>query len=403
MRIGIDGTTWNNNRGFGRFTRELLGALFADPGPHDYVFLTDTPPAGTSFGPHVETVRVRTGRSVIEAATADSRRSIRDMLAFRRAAQSADLDVLFFPAVYSWFPPPRGPATVVTFHDAIAEHFPELVFPHWRQRFAWNAKTWAAKRLAQRVLTVSQTAKAEIVEYLHIPATGIDVICEGVSADYRPVTDPAEQARARAANGLPATGRLLMYVGGFAPHKNLERLFEAFDRALSEDGAQDLILVMTGDPKGGGFHSIYAALQARMAAAPRLAARVRFPGYVSDKDLAALHSQALALILPSLSEGFGLPALEAMSCGTPVLGTAGGAVLEVAGKAGLGFDPLSVPAIAAAITRLARDTAFRGSLAGHAIAETARNTWPLAAQLTRAALERAGQDRVAANRRRPGG
>ncbi len=392
MRIGIDGTTWNNNRGFGRFTRELLTALFAEPGPHDYVFLTDTPPAGVDFGPQVETVHVRTGRSVIEAATADSRRSLTDMLRFRDSARQSDLDVLFFPAVYSWFPPPRGPATVVTFHDAIAEHFPELVFPHWRQRLAWNAKTWAAKRTARRVLTVSQTAKAEIVEYLHIPATGIDVICEGVSGAYRPVADPAERARARAVNGLPATGRLLMYVGGFAPHKNLERLFDAFDMALAEAGAEDLVLVMTGDPKGGGFHSIHAALQARMAVAPRLAARVHFPGYVSDEDLAALHSQALGLVLPSLSEGFGLPALEAMSCGTPVLGAADGAVLEVAGKAGIGFDPLSVPDIAAAIVRLARDTAFRDSLAAHAIPETARNTWPLAAKLTRAALERAGAE-----------
>lgn len=395
MRIGIDGTTWHNNRGFGRFTRELLGALFADPGPHQYVLLTDTPPGGTTPGPQVETVQVATRRRVTESATADSRRSLADMLAFRRAAGAARLDVLFFPAVYSWFPPPRGPATVVTFHDAIAEHFPDLVFPHWRGRLAWNAKTWAAKRSAARVLTVSQAARAEIVEYLRIPASRIDVICEGAPAVYRPVADPAERARARAAHGLPAGGRLLMYVGGFAPHKNLERLLDAFDLALAEDGAGDLVLVMTGDPAGGGFHSIHAALQARLAASPRLAARVHFPGYVSDADLAALHSQALALVLPSLSEGFGLPALEAMACGTPVLGAAGGAVLEVAGGAGLGFDPLSVPGIAAAITRLARDPAFRDSLAARAIPETARNTWPLAARLTRAALERAGAGRGA--------
>ena len=72
MRIGIDGTTWNNNRGFGRFTRELLGALFADPGPHNYFFFTDNPPANTQFGAQVETIVVRTGKNVIDAATADS-------------------------------------------------------------------------------------------------------------------------------------------------------------------------------------------------------------------------------------------------------------------------------------------------------------------------------------------
>ena len=397
MRIGIDGTCWNNNRGFGRFSRELLGAMFAADQRNTYVFLTDAPPKGVDFGPRVEVVPVRTRRLVTEAATADDSRSVGDMLAFRRAAGQAGLDVLFFPAVYSWFPPPRGPATVVTFHDAIAEHFPALVFPHWRQRLAWTAKTWLAKSFAHRVLTVSQTAKAEIVQYLHIAAARIEVICEGAAQAYRPVTDPAAQARARRDNGLPAPmgrpGRLLIYVGGFAPHKNLERLLAAFDLVLQQPGLADLGLVMTGDPAGGGFHSIHARLRAQMAASPRLAAAVHFPGYVSDPDLAALHSDALALVLPSLSEGFGLPALEAMACGAAVLGAHGGAVLEVAGPAGLGFDPLDVADMAAAIVRIATDTGLRDRLRAQAIPQTARNTWPLAAALTIAALERAGAGR----------
>lgn len=394
MRIGIDGTCWDNNRGFGRFARELLGAMFAADQTNTYVFLTDAPPKGVDFGPRVAVVPVRTRRLVIEAATADDSRSIGDMLAFRRAAGQAGLDVLFFPAVYSWFPPPRGPATVVTFHDAIAEHFPALVFPHWRQRLAWTAKTWVAKTLAHQILTVSQTAKAEIVQYLHIAAARIDVICEGAAQAYRPVTDAGAQARARHDNGLPAMGRLLIYVGGFAPHKNLERLLAAFDLVLQQPGLADLVLVMTGDPAGGGFHSIHARLRAQMAASPRLAAAVHFPGYVSDPDLAALHSDALALVLPSLSEGFGLPALEAMACGAAVLGAHGGAVLEVAGTAGLGFDPLDVADMAAAITRIATDGDLRDRLRAQAIPQTARNTWPLAASLTIAALERAGAERA---------
>ena len=114
---------------------------------------------------------------------------------------------------------------------------------------------------------------------------------------------------------------------------------------------------------------------------------------MSDPDRAALHSDALALVLPSLSEGFGLPALEAMACGAAVLGAHGGAVLEVAGPAGLGFDPLDVADIAAAIVRIATDTGLRDRLRAQAIPQTARNTWPLAAALTIAALERAGAGR----------
>ncbi len=391
MRIGIDGTCWNNNRGFGRFTRELLTAMFAADTANSYVLLTDASLKGAEFGAQIDVVQVSTGRPVTEAATANDSRSVRDMLALRRAASAAKLDVLFFPAVYSWFPPPRGLATVVTFHDAIAEHFPELVFPHWRQRLAWNAKTWLAKRSASRILTVSQAAKAEIAQYLHIPADTIDVICEGGAKAYKPVSDPDEHTRARRDNGIPPKGRLLIYVGGFAPHKNLERLFDAFDAATATKGADDLVLVMTGDPAGGGFHSIFAALQAKIAASPRLAARVFFPGYVSDQDLAALHSDALALVLPSLSEGFGLPALEAMSCGTPVLAAHDGAVLEVAGAAGLGFDPYNVADMRDVIVRIATDSALRQQLRVAAIPETARNTWPLAAELTIAALERTGR------------
>jgi glycosyltransferase involved in cell wall biosynthesis len=112
---------------------------------------------------------------------------------------------------------------------------------------------------------------------------------------------------------------------------------------------------------------------------------------VSDRDLAALHSDALALVLPSLSEGFGRPALEAMSCGAPVLAAHDGAVLEVAGAAGLGFDPYKVADMRDAIVRIATDEALRQQLRAAAIPETARNTWPLAAELTIAALECTGR------------
>lgn len=387
MRIGVDASCWGNNRGFGRFTRELVGEMTRRDAQNDYVLLSDDGLSTEGLGPRAQVVPVRARRRVIDAATAADRRRVGDLLAFRRAAAGAELDLLFFPAVYSWFPPPRGLPNVVTFHDAIAEHFPELVFPHWRQRLAWTAKTWAAKRSATRVLTVSESAKAEIVEYLRIPASRIDVIREGAAPAYAPVADLARRARARAAHGLPPDARLLIYVGGFAPHKNLVRLFEAFDMALVRDGLGDLMLVMVGDPKGGGFHSIHEQLERQMHLSPRLAARVRFPGYVGDDDLAALHSDALALVLPSLSEGFGLPAVEAMSCGAPVLGAAGGAVMEVAGKAGLGFDPLDAGSIADAIERVATDGALRARLRAHAIGEAQRNTWTEAADLTIASLE----------------
>lgn len=387
MRIAVDASCWGNNRGFGRFTRELLGAMSRTDADNDYILLSDEEIATDTLGRRTFFQKVTTTRRVVEAATADSRRGIRDVLAFRRAAAAARADVLFYPAVYSWFPPPRGLANVVTFHDAIAEHFPELVFPNWKPRLAWTLKCRLAQWSASRLVTVSQSAKAEMEEYLGIDGGRIDVICEGASPVFAPVGDPARRAAARRAAGLDPAARFLIYVGGFAPHKNLVRLFEAFDTVLARAETSDLVLVMSGDPKGGGFHSIYEELCRLRDASPRLAARVRFPGYLSDADLAALYTEAQALVLPSLSEGFGLPALEAMSCGAPVLGAAGGAVMEVAGAAGSGFDPYSVESIADAIARLVIDRQLAAGLRARAIPETARNTWDQAAKMTRATLE----------------
>jgi glycosyltransferase involved in cell wall biosynthesis len=387
MRIAIDSSCWDNNRGFGRFTRELVGAMCRENSEHNYILLTNGPIPETDLGPRTEVMPVTTARQVIASATADSRRGIGDLLAFRRAAARTKADVLFYPAVYSWFPPPRGMANAVTFHDAIAEHFPELVFPGKKARLAWTAKTWHAKTSADRILTVSQAAKEEIEQYLRIPGKSIDVICEGSAPIFAPVTDRDTLLGARERAGLGPETRFLVYVGGFAPHKNLSRLFKALDMVLAEPASDDVHLVMSGDPKGGGFHSIFDELQAQMRASPRLASRVLFPGYLSDADLAALYSQTVALVLPSLSEGFGLPALEAMSCGAPVLGAEGGAVMEVAGSAGLGFDPLEPDSIAGAIKSLCNDPALRKRLADRAIPETGRNTWSKAAELTVAALE----------------
>lgn len=385
MRIGIDGSCWNNNRGFGRFTRELLVELCAIEAGHSYHVLADGPIPPETLGPLATVHPVATSKPVVEAAKADSRRGVVDLLRFRRVASGLDLDLLFYPAVYSWFPPPRGLPTAVTFHDAIAEHFPELVFPSRKHRWMWNAKTWAARRLASRIITVSHAAKAEIVEFMGIPEDRIDVICEGAPAVFAPVTSSDKRAAVRRACDLPLDARLIVYVGGFAPHKNLRRLLEGF--AATEPGTDDLHLVMVGDPEGGGFYSNYEELRAR-ARKPDLASRVHFPGYLEDADLAVLFSDALALALPSLSEGFGLPALEAMQCGTPVLAASGGAVAEVAGAAGLGFDPLDVSDIAATLTRIATEPGLAARLAAACAGEVPRNTWPRAAELTLASLER---------------
>lgn len=355
VRIGIDATCWWNQRGFGRFTRQLLDAMFLAPRDHEFCLFVDQAPTADMARPGVRTVQVRTGAAVTEAAVASGSRSLRDLLAFRRAVAAEPLDVMYFPAVYSWYPTGGRAPVVVTIHDAIAEHFTALVFPTLRGRLLWSAKVWLARRSAAAITTVSAAAREEIVEHLGIRREHIHVIPEAAAPRFQPVRDPVRRAAARRRFGLPAGGRFLLYVGGIAPHKNLLRLAEAFARAVERPSMADVHLVFVGDPKGDGFHSNTDALQAMVRDDGRLAGRVHFTGFVPDDDLVTLYSDALALIMPSLSEGFGLPAIEAIACGTPVLASRGGAVAEVAGDAGLYFDPLDVGDMAAAIGRIADD------------------------------------------------
>ena len=162
-----------------------------------------------------------------------------------------------------------------------------------------------------------------------------------------------QQARANA--GLPAQPPLLVYVGGLAPHKNLHGLLAGFERALQQSDLGGAVLALVGDFKGAGFYSDAQSLLDRVNGSDALRGRVFFTGYVSDDDLVALYSDAMAAAMPSFSEGFGLPAVEAMACGAPVLSSDRGSLPEVVGEGGLYFDPESSDAIARSIVSLASD------------------------------------------------
>ena len=141
------------------------------------------------------------------------------------------------------------------------------------------------------------------------------------------------------------------------------------------------------DFKGAGFLSNYDALLGRVQASPALRDRVHFTGYASDEDLIALYSSALAVAMPSFSEGFGLPAIEAMAFGAPMLSSDRGSLPEVIGDAGVYFDPFDVDAIANAIVKIVGSEELRQELSANAVARASGFTWERAAQLTLKHLE----------------
>lgn len=375
LTIGVDATTWWNKRGFGRFTRGQLGAMLAEPRGHKFVLFVDQDPVEEMLRPHIEVVRVGTSATVTEAAVADGSRSVRDILAFRRATTRKPMDIFWFPAVYSWYPVDGRVPTVVTFHDAIAERFTGLVLPQLRGRLFWNLKVWLAKRSARHIATVSRAARDEIVRYLGIRKDKISTILEAADDRFKPVKGEEEQRSARQQLGLPAGRRLILYVGGLAPHKNLAGLIRGFAMATANVPVmQDVDLVLAGDPKGDGFHSNVEELHA-LTKASGLEGRVHFPGFVPDSLLPALYSDALVVAMPAFSEGFGLPAAEAIACGTPVIATAGGAVAEVVGKAGLFFDPRDANDIARVIEEVAAEARTLERLRDECLPRAAELSW----------------------------
>ncbi len=391
MRIAIDASTWGNRRGFGRFTREIVAALVRLDTPHRFVLFTD---GAAATGLDVETVAVRQSRAVAEAAVADGSRHPFDLLRFSAAVASARADVLFYPAVYSWFPCPPGLPNLLTLHDAIAEHYPGMVFPQWRFRKLWQLKVRLARLQATRFLTVSKAARAEIEAYMGIAREQVDLTTEAPKAVFRPPASKealaAAAARLRERLGLPAQARWFSYVGGFAPHKNLLGLVDAFASVAAGIGRdlRDLHLLLVGDIAGSGFHSNVEQIRARLGNVPSLSGRVHFTGYVDDETLAEIYASSLAAVLPSFSEGFGLPLVEAMACGTPVLAGQAGSMPEIVADAGLTFDPSDGHAMAACMQALVDEPALVRDLSARSLRRAADFSWHEAARLALASIER---------------
>ena len=390
MNIGIDATCWWNNRGFGRFTRELLNALFQLESDHNFILFVDQPLEKDQLAgfDNVTVVQADSTRPTTEAAVADDSRSPVDMYRMYRAVADSPVDIMFFPAVYSWFPVPRKLPTMVTVFDAIAEHFPKLIFPGWRSRLFWAIKMKSAIWTSKRILTVSNAARQEIIEYIGADPESIDIISAGRTLSFKVITDEARIIEAKKRAGLPQDRPVIVFVGGLAPHKNLHGLLDGFERSLTKDGLENVDLALIGDFRGAGFYSNYDSLHERVQSSSKLRGCVHFSGYVSDEDLVALYSSALAVAMPSYSEGFGLPAIEAMSCSAPLLSSNTGSLPEVVGDAGIYFDPFDIDDISRAITEMVTNKARRAQLSDNALARSKKFTWEDAAELTLAYLER---------------
>lgn len=386
IHVGIDASSWGNERGFGRFTRSLVTALAARDRGFRYTLLFDTPP-DRPVPEGVSVVVAGADRSMAAAASGAGARGGADMWTQSKAAARLGADVFFFPAHYSFFPILSHVPKIVCIHDTIPERFPDLIFPTRRNHLFWNAKTLLAKWQATRVMTVSEASAADIAALLKVRRDKIDVVTEGAEAVFRPIPDAGVRRAARTSYGLPEGAPLLVYVGGFNRHKNVLRLIEAMPAIAT--ACPDAHLAIVGRTTGERFWDNIDELKAGASGDARTSDRIVFTGEISDADMAKLLNAAQGLVMPSLWEGFGLPALEAMSCGTPVLAANRGSLPEVVGDAGLYFEPEDRAELAARAVELLTGPGVQALLAKNALKRAGMFGWDRAAELAERSFRRA--------------
>lgn len=378
MRVGVDATSWANRRGYGRFARNALTRLVELDRDATYVFVIEN---GNEAELPGERLAVELSRPPSEAASADSFRPPADLLRLAAAVTRARFDAFLFPSVYTYFPSAGAP-TVVGVHDLIADDFPDLTVPSRRARTFWQIKQRLAVKLAKRLFTVSESARREISARLHIAPEMLAVVPEAPDPVFHP--RPAEEIeREKQAVGLAAGVRYLLFAGGISPHKNVETLVDAFARL------EGLKLVLVG-ALDGAYLSSADSVRARIEALG-LTGDVLLPGYVSDDALASLYSGAAAVVLPSLAEGFGLPAVEAAACGAPLVLSDIPAHRETLGDDAIFFPARDPARLAEQLQQLLGSEMLRRSLAERGQRHVARYTWDAAAEALRTLVHEAGR------------
>ena len=365
MHIGIDFTpAVEEGAGIGRFTRELIAALLADLAAEHYVLIVPKgaePPEWVSAAPHVRW----------------------SPLPFSARFTSIFWHRLHVPAPIEWFvgdldvfhatnyllPPLKHARSVVTVHDLSFLRHPEMADPRLVRYLASSVPETVRK--ADVLTADSAFTKGEIVDLLGVPPEKIVVVYGGVSARFQPVSDADVLTEVRTHYGLPEG--FLLSVTRIEARKNIPRLLEAY-RILVDRSKIKMPLILAGG-RGWGYDE---AMRQREALG--LTDRVHQLGHVPDDDLPALMSAATVFVYPSLYEGFGLPPLEAMACGTPVVASSAPCLAEVLGDAALLAPPDDSEALAEALAQTIGDADLRAGLRKRGLRRAQQFSWQAAAK-----------------------
>jgi len=377
MRIAVDATCWHNRRGYGRHARGLLRALAEFDRENRYTLFLDSTEDADPTPAECE-VRILHGAApTFRAASAAGHRTLADMWRMGRALSAPEFDMVLFPTIYSYVPVFSRARKLVVAHDVIADTYPALTVPRARARLFWRIKVFLGYWQADALITVSEYSRAGILERFRVNPSRVFVVGEAADPVFRRIEDPVPGPHLRR-SGIDASRRMAVFVGGFSPHKNLEALIAAFARIAARKEFADVLLVMVGDTSNDAFHTCLGDLVEQVNALG-LRDRVIFTGYLDDQDVVVLLNLATVLVLPSLMEGFGLPAVEAAACGCPVIATKASPLEGLLGDAGIYVGP-GQQEIGDALTRVLSGEDLRAHMRERGLEAARRLTWEAAAR-----------------------
>ncbi len=383
----------HKERGIGRYAKNLLAALapLLEPGQLELLYQSNLP------APTLPTTTAAAGPKLLPAAYAPAwlpigKRLISHHLLVRRQLKEAwDQGKVVHFISHLDAPARVGPRTVLTVHDLIAQRM-ERLYRTGKTPVRFRLERWLETRClsqAAAIIVPSRQTRDDLMELHGLAPELIRVIPEAADPGLAPLEDLTRREEVLRFRGLDPARPFWLYLGGIDQRKDVGSLLKALAALKEQEVPGELVMAgsIEGDKQYPGLLKEIERLG--------LGGRVRMLGYVSDAELPALFSACLAFVFPSLYEGFGLPPLEAMACGAPVVAIKASAVPEVVGEAGILVEPGDAAALAQALKALATIPELAAELRGKGRLQSARFSWEGAARHTLAVYEEAAGERTA--------
>ncbi len=362
MKVGIDSRAaiWYRGTGMGTYTYQLIRNIYLIDKKNEYNFYL---PNERFFG----TDPITSG--VFQSISQTKERFWEMVVAV--GIDPVDMDVYHVPQNGIGLPEKKRCPTVVTVHDLIPYILPETVGPNYLEIFRQEMPRILSE--TQAIITVSEHSKKDLVRLMGIDPDRITVIYEAPESTYKEIRP--EIAKARIANKYGISGKFVLYLGGFSPRKNIPNLLRAFAK-IRADLPETVFLVIVGR------HSPNFAALFELVEKLGLGDSVIFPGFAPVQDLPFLYNAASLFVYPSFYEGFGLPPLEAMACGTPTIIANCSSLPEIADKGAKAVDPHDIDAIAKAMFEILTKDKVAADLRKAGLSRAAEFSWTKTAAQT---------------------